>query len=408
MDGGISSGKYTIGYNLDQGGAGALTEATATAILLKKDASLASPNRAGANADVIVRMTAGAPVAAGAQVGVNAFDNTAVKVVKNDSGKVIGLEFYTSALLSAQLDSGDGYASTGVGSKKITSDTLVYDITDSDPADIVVQKYSDVTFDINTSANTFVYYDGNDVSYIVFDSSSANKTTDISTVVTKALYNDGDLVYVKGYVNGVLTEYNVKDLSGVSLIKGDVVVLAYDEAQKLVTAVDKAKVNFETNNLTVLSVDLSGKKVLTDGGTFKLTSDAQVIDASGSDYEVKALRDLDGITKKITVVRDAAGSGYVKTIAIQGSPTATLGAGSATAQALVLSESAAVAITADGTLAGASVTTVDATHASIVVAAAGATNTETVTFTVTDLSGNVTTYVATYTAATTSWAIVAQ
>jgi len=73
--------------------------------------------------------------------------------------------------------------------------------------------------------------------------------------------------------------------------------------------------DFEENGLLVTVVDLSGKKVTAGGEIFKLTSECQVLDASGDSIKVKALRDLDG--KTITVIRDAAGSGYVTTIVIE-------------------------------------------------------------------------------------------
>jgi len=316
MDGAVTAGKYTIAYNYDEGGAGTLNDATATAILLNLNAPLAAGSKTIANATKSVEIKAAA-----AGTTASALDNAAVQVEQNDNGKVIGLEFFTNALLSAQLDSGDSYAKIAGASKKITKDTLVYDISDPDPADIVIKKFSDVKFDISTSVNTFVYYDGNDANYIVFDTSTANDTTDISAVVTKALYDSGDLVYIKAYVGGVQVEYTADSLSGIALAKGDVVVIELDETQDLVTGVRVADATFETNGLTVTSVDLSGKKVVTTGAvSFKLTSDCQVIDVTGTDYKVKALRDLEAYVtngRTITVVRDAANSGYVKTIVMQ-------------------------------------------------------------------------------------------
>jgi hypothetical protein len=279
----------------------------------------------------------------------NLDDNLPVKIGMDDDKVVTSVEAITAAQVktnSDTIEAGDSYAKTSAGNKRLSDNTLVYVAKEgakTDAEDIKIYKFKDISFDVETGKGTVFYNEDGDVEYIIVSDTVGTDTTDYTAVMTDVQTNDGDVVRLTAWVEGKKQTYTVDEVEvsaeQLTALKkdGTLVQIQVNDDNGIVEEIffpgnadefpkgDTLAVSEVLEGQNVKTVS-SGSKEFTLSGkfastTFKLTSDAVVIDAEDtSDITVGTLRDIED--KVVDVVLDSKGSRYVKAIVIRDSKVA--------------------------------------------------------------------------------------
>ncbi|SDG42083.1 cell wall-binding repeat-containing protein [Desulfosporosinus hippei] len=267
-----------------------------------------------------------------------------VKLHLTDDGDLEELEFFTGTThtvgletTGSDIEAGDTYTK----GYQLTDNTLLFDATDgTDASDYVVTKFGDYTgADIKAGAQ-FVYNEDQEVEAIWFEDTSGSDPVYQEAVVTKVLRNTDDEVNsITAYVGGELKTFEVDDVAGLEntdssddsddLVKGDVVILVFDEDDDalvidiLTENNDGSEAEYAdqwsdrvTAGLTVTGVDVGNKTVeLSNGRTYTLAGKGLVLDATDtSDISKESVSDLDDLEagERVTVVLDATTGSFAK------------------------------------------------------------------------------------------------
>lgn len=256
-----------------------------------------------------------------------------VKVVLNSNGNPTELQVFTGvgnkggedSLGGAVLEAGDAYfIGKNAGSKKLTSNTVVYDATKGSTVSYDAKDISITTWDKYSGGDilnaTAIYNDDNEVEALVVSGKTTTDSVYEEAVITDVLRNtDKDIVQIDAFVNGTKQTLTVDKVSAAGLVKGDVAILEFDKNNnKLVQGIqENDKRGNEYNNRVITgqkveSVDVGDSSVTLNGKTYKLAAEGKVITVGDlNDIKVKNLSDLKGQTN-VTVVLDENSGVFAK------------------------------------------------------------------------------------------------
>jgi hypothetical protein len=265
---------------------------------------------------------------------------TVVVFTYDNNGNVVELEFFNSN--SIALDNGgstnldikdDKYAEN----KQLKSNTVIFNIEDGlEEGDTTVAELNKVTsYDeiVDQQAELFANKD-NEIVYIVAKQTDAEEDeSDYTALLVSSRTNtDGEVVKLTAWVDGNEKTYEVDELS-TSLTDGKAYTLTINDKNGKVTAI--AAITPAANELdeviTANTVSVSDKEFTIGAGrTYKLVSDATILDRTKSDPEdikVKAIRDLRdlGANNKVTIILDQASTNFVKMVIITDKDTTDAG-----------------------------------------------------------------------------------
>lgn len=251
--------------------------------------------------------------------------STVVNFKLDDASVVRELEFFTSTSAkegygstTSTVEAGDNY----VGGKRLLSNTVVFDAKKAnkengtiDEKDVKVTTWSEYKGSDITSSY-YIYNDDNEVIALVIKETSAQDTVEESALITNVLRNsDKEIIEITAFVNGAKQTYKVDEVKYDSLEKGSTVVLEFDKDNTgVVDKIHPSTSSFVKKDLIVESVD-SGRREVTfvDGTKARLVSNGLVLNGSDStDITTKALSDLRGENRKVTVLYDEKGSEFAK------------------------------------------------------------------------------------------------
>lgn len=297
----------------------------------------------------ITQKVAGAAVVySGAPIDLDSTKGTLVTLHSNDQGVIKEIEFFTATTTDQGtvtstdvLESGDTYFVAAVGgSKKLKSDTVVFDATDGVGVDDVnvttwgAYKGSDIA--VGAKA---VYNKDNEVVALVYTATTSSDKVYNEAVLTKVLINtDSEIVSIDAFVDGKKVTLEVDKLTD-SVTKGDVVVLGFDDnnstlvnaiytkaeiaaqgTPEIVAAFDAGYIitgqtidtAADTNGFTD-GVNVGERKIaLVGGAIYKLVSDGSVINNTDiTDITVEALSDLRS-SVSVTVIKDEKDGSFAK------------------------------------------------------------------------------------------------
>jgi hypothetical protein len=257
-----------------------------------------------------------ATMGADASEDLNVTAGRIVEFVYDDDGSVVELNFLGDISANGTDITKDKF----IGVNRLSSSTVVFMIKEGETApfakgDITVVTVGDADFDTVITGRAYV--SDLKVSYIATTETNAEEdTTEVIAYVESVRTTNGTkITRATAWVDGGKTTYTVDEQTYATLTAGTVakadriVTLKVRDDDSLVTDIDVANVV----GVTASSVDISAARITaTNGTTYRLTSNAVIIDASGSVKEVK-LRDIkDGYELAINV----ASGVYVDYVAI--------------------------------------------------------------------------------------------
>ncbi|MBU8905934.1 S-layer homology domain-containing protein [Desertibacillus haloalkaliphilus] len=260
---------------------------------------------------------------------------TVIEVTFDEDEKVVELEFFTASTFTAdsdsdiELEAGDRYVEITGGAdngdeKRIRQSTPVF-IAEADE-DVEVTTWGELEdIEVNEAS---VYFDGDNVTYLVLTDIDADKEeTEEEGVVTELRYNsDDELDRIKAYINGEIVTLHVdEDSDAANISEGDIEVgepveITIDDNSGLVLGIEVlSSLTVEVDPDEINVVD--GKFTIADGSrTFELEEGAVIYDATDlDDIEIKSslshLRSLEA-DNSVKVVIAAQGSDLVKKVII--------------------------------------------------------------------------------------------
>lgn len=262
----------------------------------------------------------------------------------NSNGSLDELKLFTDTLTAGQdeaysvinitspntggdelLESGDNYAVTENGAKKLKDNTVIFDATKGssvsyDASDITITTWKEYNGSDISNARV-LYDDDNEVTAIVIEKKVSNDNVFEEAVITKVSRNtDGELVSIEAYINGVkktIAADKLDDANADALAKGDVALLTFDKGKT--DLVKDVEIDGRTvKNLVVDTVDTGKREVkFTNGVTYKLSNDGAILDGrNNDDIKVEAFADLVG-KNNVTVVLDEATGTFAKYFVIE-------------------------------------------------------------------------------------------
>lgn len=344
---------------------------------IDSDSTLATKYRAaivGGNLEVYAGNAPAVPVATLALAGT---DNTVVNVTRDDDGTITELDFdnlvpVTFAGVGGNLELDDKYVKVGAVNYKLSSSTVVYDVTNADtPTNPDDDEFTVTTWgelkDVEIT-NARVWADGLEAEVLVITGDDADDTEDYTAVLTDIRVNsDADeLVQIKALVDGVEKTFIVDKLTDSDIIldanqdgsaelpaetaasriadlaEGSIVKLTVD-ASDVVTGLEIldgttlviAGQEIASGAANTTAVNLSDSEVEIGGTTiYELIDDAYVYDAiDPTDITVENLRDLrdyenavtgaplvegaGALNRTVTIVLDADGTLFTKLVIIK-------------------------------------------------------------------------------------------
>ena len=262
----------------------------------------------------------------GINIAEDATEFDIVEVFYDKDDNIEGLGFSTAIpfdwnnLEDDRLELDDNY----VASKRLRSNTVVYDVTDED--DITVTTWGELSSIEIEKADVYFNSD-NEVTHLVIHDKHDDQAEDTVFGVLKQVRTVGtDITRINIFVNGVDQQYTVDDVPAASFAAGQAVELTFNKANTEVVDIDLYGV-VEFHKTTSDFTGSVGNNTFTLNGVddYTLVSGAQIYELrSNGDVRTRTLRQLinEGAGTDIEIVIDEPGTKFVKAVIITELPEA--------------------------------------------------------------------------------------